>query len=311
MKKNIIMPLLSTICLAVVLGLLILSMYGWYVTNDKATVSNVNGTSQGELNGFTITFNNNKSANVLPGEITCVEMDIESVGANGVTLSFKTNDGWKDLEYSKATKYDSNEIYYSLNDGVYTLASGVNQTNYGDYYILNNIINKIYNDSSNPTSYVVQKMSLDKLYKIDNYYTVSNHVKGAFKYLEYKDKKEIFASFYKDSSYSISSKIKMYLTDTEVDILDYEDLIDEIEDGTSTKFKSITSYNANYNLALKDESENEYEKKIYCYLYFEKDDEVFEYSGSNTNLANTCFYGQNPYYFQTFNIDIFSSPNNN
>ena len=101
----------------------------------------------------------------------------------------------------------------------------------------------------------------------------------------------------------------MYLTETKLDITEYEECIDEIDAGTSTKFKSITQTQGTFNLSLKDVSQNEYNKKVYCYLYFDKTDEIFKYTGSNTNLSNSCFFGQNPYYYQVFNINIYSSPN--
>ena len=306
--KKVIMPLISSICLGIVLLLLIIKMYSWYVTNDKANVSGASGTSD-TFSGFDIVFNNNMSANVLPGEITEVEIDINSIDANATKLRFSCEDGWKDLDFTKATSYDSNEVYYSLSNNQYTLASGVDNTNYSEYYVANNIINKIYNDSTDKTKYVEQMLSLDKLYKIDEYYNVTNNAKGDFKYLNDKEKKEVFLNLYKNGTYSISSKIKMYLTETQIDKTDYAEYIDEIEEGTSTKFKSITQTQGTFNLSLKDGSQNEYNKKVYCYLYFDKTNEIFKYTGSNTNLSNSCFFGQNPYYYQVFNINIYSSPN--
>ena len=305
--KKVIMPLISAVCLGVVLFLLVINMYSWYVTNKKVSANNISGESD-IYNGFDIVFNDNMSANVLPGEITEVEIDISAIDANATRLTFSCKDSWKDLDFTKATSYDSNEIYYSLSNTQYTLASGVDNTNYSDYYVANHIINKIYNDSTDKTQYVEQMLSLDKLYKIDEYYNVTNNAKGDFKYLNDKEKKEVFLNLYKNGTYSISSKIKMYLTETQIDKTDYAEYIDEIEAGTSTKFKSITQTQGTFNLSLKDGSQNEYNKKIYCYLYFDKTDEVFKYSGSNTDLVNSCFYGQNPYFYQVFNINIYSLP---
>lgn len=286
--------ILTTVMSITVLALLIYVGYAWYLNSSKAEATNINFETQDSTgDGYTVTIigTNGKviSAELLPDEITMLSIELEDTSEKTLDITMTPNLSFKEVTYTDNTNK------------------------------LISTIKTIVEDPTNQTQSITKITSAEEFmryYLVDEYYEYSvngnNIEKGDKLYnLTDNEKLEIFSSFYDKQTYSLINKIKYYVSDTLYTSDEYKtNLIDKIG-GVNNIFTNLTEgLSFEMNITKQDAL---YKGKKYIYFYFDPTDEIFPYSlpstdpNYNASLKDYCFYGQNPYFYQTINFEVLST----
>ena len=292
MKLKLFNLILTTVMSIVVLGLLIYVGYAWYVSSNSTTATDISfSTQEGADIGYEVTVLGSDgkiiSAPVIPDEVTMLTIELRDTSA-------------KSLDVSLTPKLAFKEVVRDNNTNLITS------------------VKTVVSDPNNITDSITKTTALDKYYLVDEYYTYTMNgttpVKGDKVYnLTAAQKQEIFTSFYEKYTYNLISKLKYYVSDTLYTSDQYKtELIDKI--GGANNIFTDVSAGINFTVNITEDS-GIYKGKKYIYLYFDPTDEVFPYglssgdAGYNASLANYCFFGQNPYFYQTVKFDVLTVSN--
>ncbi len=291
MKFRLFNLILATTMSVLCLGLLIFVAYSWYVNSNNVNATNINFSSKdGGDTGYTVTIVGTDgriiSAPLLPDEITMLEVSLDDTSE-------------REIEVSLTPKLEYKEV--------------VRDTN--------NLITKIKTVTDDPNGIldsITKITDIDKYYLVDEYYTYTTNdnviTLGDKAYnLTDAEKQEIFTSFYEKYNYSLITKIKYFIADEIYPSTEYKTaLIDKI----NTDFINLKDgLKFSININTPNQNNSGYVGKKYIYFYFDPTDEIFPYglnstdTGYNSNLINYCFYGQNPYFYQTIKFEVLTTSN--
>ena len=292
MKLRIVNLILTFVMSLTCLGLLIYVGYSWYVSSSQVTAENISFSSmEGADVGYEVTVLGSDgkiiSAPVIPDEITMLTIELKDTSAKTINVSMTPKLSFKDVTYTDSTNK------------------------------LINTITTVVEDPTNQSSSISKVMNAEefmKYYLVDEYYkyeTDGNSITKGDKLYDLTDaqKLEIFSSFYGKYTYSLINKLKYYVSDTLYTSDQYKtNLIDNI----ATSFTNL-SEGLSFDIDITLQPDSTYVGKRYIYFYFDPTDEIFPYGLSSTDanynsaLANYCFYGQNPYFYQTISFDVLTT----
>lgn len=257
-KMNLIS---SSISLIVTSLLLIFVVFSWYVTNDKATVTGVNGASQDNDSGHFIEFTNNgESISILPDEISLLEYKIIGTSENGtITFTSKAN--------NKEVKKNSDNLINTI------------------------VTERSYIDEDETHQNIKFDTDITKLALVDEYYGSNNSSNKLI--LNEKEKLEAFSNLY-NGEYSILNHVKVCILDEEEPNL--KSLIVDAKKTTPTNEWYSLSSQFSTNLELELNDDEEYEKTIYMYFYFDPTDIYVKTKYHKYILDNSGFNSSKTYY---------------
>ena len=289
--------LLSIITLVVTSSILVMILFGWYVTNEKVSANGIVGESATDTtDGLMVRFNiDDEKVDVpmIPGNFSELKINVKSESIKGATLKFiSPKIGWKNI----VTKYTSlnslvdfePNIYYSKDSDTYTLIEEKPAdwtTNYSSYYSVSDEV--ITMEDLGETEV---KMPFERLYGVNSFYS-KNGDTYTKRYMSLGEKREEFLKLWKDNlKVNMSSSIKVYVSKTKIKLEDYESVL--LPKYRNDEFESISDNTVEYdNVTPTGES-------MYFYFYFDETDLYFNTSGS------TYFYGENPFFLQTCTLDL-------
>lgn len=283
MKWKLFNLIFTTVLSITVLGLLIYVGYAWYIDSSRVSGTNISfSTQDGADVGYEVTILGNDgriiSAPVIPDEVTMLKIDLKDTSA-------------KSLKITMTPKLTFKEVIRDGNTNLITSVKTVTDDPTG----VNNSITTI--------------TDISKYYLVDEYYTYdsSTGLKGSKVYnLTDEDKQEIFTSFYEQYTYNLINKLKYYASDTLYTSDEYVEAF--YENGNIKDIFQDVSGGVTFTVDI-TQQEALYEGIKYIYLYFDPTDEVFPYAGENNALANYCFFGQNPYFYQSVKFDVLTVAN--
>ena len=290
--------ILSIISLVVTSGMLIIFLFGWYVTNQKVTASGIAGSSADETSdGLIVRFNvDDEKVDVpmIPGNFSELKVTLSSDSITGATLKFiSPKMGWKNITtkytaLSSLVDFESN-IYYSKSGDDYSLiAEKPNDwsTNYSSYYKVEDEV-----VTMEDLGEIEVKMPFERLYGVNSYYSKDGEDSYTKKYMSLGEKREEFLKLWKnDSKVNMSSYIKVYVSSTKIELDDYDSVL--LPKYRNDEFSPINDNTVEYdNVTAQGES-------MYFYFYFDETDLYFNTSG------DTYFYGENPFFMQTCTLDL-------
>lgn len=292
--KKLIRSIIPVAMLSITLLFIIIAGFSWYVSNQEVKATGVTGSTAIEEDKLTITFED-KTFNVLPGELTLMVISFEAPEKTSAKLNFEATEGIKELNYVEATEFRYDEIYYTKSgdgdEATYQIAENLTAFDSNTKYYIKNVKTEILDGE---TSNIVNT-PLEKLYGVDSYYSSNNNPSS--KYLTMVEKANAFDTIYNNaSSYLISNKMKICVKDKTIDERQYMSEIESIP--TNSNWATIPNLNYHFSISDSDyDSEKKvFKKELYIYLYFDPTDEYFEIN------ENTFFYGQNPYFFKNFKL---------
>ncbi|MBQ9449463.1 MAG: hypothetical protein IJU60_06295 [Acholeplasmatales bacterium] len=280
-KANLIMSIISVILCSL---LLVFAGYGWYVASSSVGATGLTAsTAYDPATGHTISINpdmdttlDGRSTNVIPGELTELQINVKLNTDTESYLRFTPSVEWKDVNKD-------------ANTGIF-----------------DQITTKIRTNLATTLTYT----DLDKLALVDEYYTYTSNVVagdtiytlGNKAYLTDDEKREIFRSFYEDISYNILNKVYFTIVegkDNKIAKTEFPDLIADYKGARSRTWYPLSQAQT---LHL---TEVNMETDLFLYLYFDERDDIIPYKGSNASLNGYCFKGENQYFYQQMIIDLY------